>query len=95
MTEITTGARVERLDGGYTAGRKGTVIAISDCGGRYHVQWNGHPKTWVKGTSLRIIDDIDRGPWVAIQLRKATHVRICRKDGAEWHEYKIDLVGTR
>jgi hypothetical protein len=92
MNEIIIGARVERLDGGYTKGRKGTVIELSDDGSRARILWDGgHPKTWVRLASLRVIKSgTVKGPWVPVKLRGITHARVCRNEerGEEWHEYK-------
>ncbi len=91
MNEITTGARVERLDGGYTRGRKGTVVDLSDDGARAQISWDGgRPKTWVRLASLRAIVGTVKGPWVPVKLRGITHARVCRNEerGDEWHEYK-------
>lgn len=47
------GKRVERLDGGYTQGRKGKIVNIDADGQRLRVKWDSSPMTWVSIKSLK------------------------------------------
>jgi hypothetical protein len=49
---MKTGDEVVRIDGGYTVGRKGKIIAINESNNRAQVSWYGENKTWVSFTSL-------------------------------------------
>lgn len=47
--------RVQRLDGGYTKGKTGTVVEIDDKACRARVFWDGDKRTWVRFSSLALI----------------------------------------
>ena len=54
-TNMEINDRVQRLDGGYTKGKLGTVVEIDDKAGRARVFWDGDKRTWVRFASLAII----------------------------------------
>ncbi len=88
---MNVGDAVVRLDGGYTRGRRGMVLAIAE--GRARVDWAGAGvRTWVRLTSLRGLSTADtvRGPWVETPMsRHHSAVRVCTKPSGEtWHEYQ-------
>lgn len=52
MKTLEIGDEVARIDGGYTVGRKGTIIEIKD--NRARVAWNNNPRTWVSFNSIEL-----------------------------------------
>ena len=88
-TTIEIGTQVERIASDYTNGRKGEVIEINE--GRARVRWSDSPRTWVKFSALKVIDQkVIAGPWSEtpnMKSHKAART-VTLPDGTTYREYR-------
>jgi hypothetical protein len=87
--KIEIGTRVERIASDYTNGRKGEVIEINES--RARVAWSDSPRTWVKFSALKVIEQIPvAGAWNETPNMKGHKAvrTVSLPDGTTYREYQ-------